>query len=131
MNGSTAHSPDCARARENPVVMLSSFARYRFQLVITTMTVLLLAMAGCGRSSPEIVGKWQASGGDPKARVWEFSETGSIAIGTTRGRYSLGDNNRVKIQTPFGTMAYHMEFWGDHMILTEVNGAKLEFDRIK
>jgi len=28
-------------------------------------------------------------------------------------------------------MVYHMEFWGDHMVLTEVNGAKLEFNRIK
>ena len=116
---------------KNPAVMPFSFARYKFQLVITTMTVLLLAMAGCGSSSPEIVGKWQMSGGDPKASVWEFSETGSIVIGKTRGRYSLADNNRVKIQTPFGAMVYHMEFWGDHMVLTEVNGAKLEFNRIK
>ena len=131
MSGSIAHSPDCARARENPVIMPFSFARYKFQLVITAMAVLLLAMAGCGSSSPEIIGKWQMSGGDRDASVWEFSETGSIVIGKTRGRYSLADNNRVKIQTPFGTMVYHMEFWGDHMILKEVNGAKLEFNRIK
>lgn len=108
-----------------------SFARYKFQLVIAAMTVLLLAMGGCGSSSPEIVGKWQMSGGNPKESVWEFSETGSIVIGKTRGRYSLADNNRVKIQTPYGTMAYHMDFWGDHMVLTEVNGAKLEFNKIK
>jgi len=130
MSGSIAHSPDCARARENPVVMPFSFARYKFQLVITAMAVLLLAMAGCGSPSPEIVGKWQMSG-DPKATVWEFSTDRSVLIGSIRGRYSLGDNNRVKIQTPYATMAYHMEFWGDHMILTEVNGAKLAFNRIK
>lgn len=69
--------------------------------------------------------------GDPKATVWEFSTDRSVLIGSIRGRYSLGDNNRVKIQTPYATMAYHMEFWGDHMILTEVNGAKLAFNRIK
>ncbi len=69
---------------------------------------------------------------DPKASgVWEFAENGSIVIGKARGRYNLGDNNRVKVQTPFGTMTYHMEFWGDHMVLTEVNGAKLEFNKIK
>ncbi len=129
-NASIAHSADCARARENPVVMPFSFARYKFQLVITAMAVLLWAMAGCGGPSNELAGKWQMSG-DPKASVWEFSETGSIVIGNTRGRYSLGDNNRVKIQTPYATVVYHMEFWGDHMILTEVNGAKLAFNRIK
>ena len=111
--------------------MTFRFVRYKFQLVITAMAVLLLAMAGCGNPSPEIVGKWEMSGGDPKARVWEFSTDRSVLIGKTRGRYSLGDNNRVKVQTPYGTMAYHMEFWGDHMILTEVNGAKLEFNKIK
>jgi hypothetical protein len=108
-----------------------SFARYKFQLVITTMTVLLLAMAGCGSSTPQIVGKWQASGGDPKASVWEFSTDNSVLIGKARGKYILSDNNRVKIQTPYGTGMYQMEFWGDHMILKELNGAKLEFDRIK
>ena len=130
MSGSIAHSPDCARARENPMVMPFSFARYKCQLMITTMAVLLLAMAGCGSSTPEIVGKWRTSS-DPKATVWEFSTDNSVLIGKARGKYILSDNNRVKIQTPYGTMAYHMEFWGNHMILTEANGAKLEFDRIK
>ena len=106
-----------------------SFARYKFQLVIAATAVLVWAMAGCGSSSPEIVGKWMSS--DPKPTVWEFSTDRSVLIGNIRGRYSLGDNNRVKIQTPYATMAYHMEFWGDHMILTEVNGAKLAFNRIK
>ena len=114
-----------------PAVMPFIFVRYKSRLVIIALAVLLCAMAGCGSPSPEIVGKWQMSGGDPKASVWEFSETGSIVIGNMRGRYSLGDNNRVKIQTPFATVVYHMEFWGDHMVLKEVNGAKLEFNRIK
>jgi len=122
--------PIALAPEENPVIMPFSFARYKFQLVIAAMAVLLLAMAGCGSPSPEIVGKWQMSG-DPKATVWEFSTDRSVLIGSIRGRYSLGDNNRVKIQTPYATMAYHMEFWGDHMILTEVNGAKLAFNRIK
>lgn len=94
------------------------------------MAVLLWAIAGCGSSSPEIVGKWGMSN-DPKATVWEFSTDNSVLIGNVRGRYSLGDNNRVKVQTQFGTGVYQMEFWADHMILKEVNGAKLEFDRIK
>ena len=107
-----------------------SFARYKFQLVITAMAVLLCAMAGCGSPSPEIVGKWQMSG-DPKASVWEFSETGSLLIGDTRGRYSFGDNNRVKIETPFATSVYQMEFSGDRMTLRDPNDSKLEFTKIR
>ena len=109
-------------------VMLSIFIRCKPRLRIIILAVAVSAMIGCGNSA--IVGKWQMSG-DPKATVWEFFMDRSVLIGSIRGRYSLGDNNRVKIQTPYATMAYHMEFWGDHMILTEVNGAKLEFNRIK
>jgi hypothetical protein len=115
------------------MVMPFSFARYKFQLVIAAMAVLLWAMAGCGDGGPsrELIGKWQMSNDPKPSGLWEFAENGSIVIGKARGRYSLGDNNRVKVQTSFGTMTYRMEFWGDHMVLTEVNGAKLAFDRIK
>ncbi len=86
-------------------------------------------MPGCGGRFHDIAGKWHTSG-DANSLVWEFSENGSLLIGNTRGRYSFGDNNRIKIQTPFATSVYQMEFWGDRMILREVNGSKLEFTRI-
>src|ERR1700730_10817876 len=56
---------------------------------------------------------------------------GSVLIGQIRGRYSFGDRNRVKIETPFATFVYQMELSGDHMILREPNGSKLAFTRIR
>jgi hypothetical protein len=67
---------------------------------------------------------------DANAIVWEFSGNGAVLIGNTRGRYIL-DRNRIKIETPFARTVYQMEFAGDHMILREPNGPKLEFTRIR
>lgn len=68
---------------------------------------------------------------DANAITWEFSKNGSVLIGNTRGKYSFGDNNRIKIETPFATSVYQMEFQGDRMILREPNGPKLEFTRAR
>ena len=111
-------------------VMPLSFVRHTRRLMITGLTVLLCAMIGCGGPSHDIVGKWRTSD-DPNTIVWEFSQNGSVAIGSIRGRYSFGDRNRVKIETPFGTAFYQMELLGDHMILKDPNGSKLEFTRIR
>ncbi len=106
------------------------FTRHKPRLVIIAFAVFLCAMFGCGGPSHDIVGKWHTPG-DANAVVWEFSENRSLLIGNTRGRYSFGDNNRIKIETPFATSVYQMEFSGDRMVLREVNGSKLEFTRIR
>ncbi len=85
-------------------------------------------MAGCG--NPTIVGKWRLSW-TSSAMVWEFSTNGSVLIGDVRGRYTFGDQNRIKIETPFATSVYQMEISGDRMILQEPGGSKLEFTRIR
>ena len=69
--------------------------------------------------------------GDAGETVWEFSKNGSILIGDVRGRYKFGDQNRIKIETPFATSVYQLEISGDRMILREVGGSKLEFTRIR
>jgi hypothetical protein len=109
--------------------MSSVFARHKSRLVIIACAVLLGTFAGCGGPSRDIVGKWSMSQ-DANAVAWEFSKNGSVLIGTTRGKYSFGDNHRIKIETPFATSVYQMEFSGDRMILREPNGPKLEFKRI-
>ena len=100
------------------------------RLTVIALAILLCGMPGCGGRSRNVTGKWHTSE-DANAIVWEFSENGSVLIGNTRGRYSFGDNNRIKIETPFATSVYQMEFWGDRMILREVNGSRFEFTRIK
>jgi hypothetical protein len=115
--------------RARPVMPLT-FLRYASRLVIITFAVLVCAMGGCGGHSRDIVGKWRMSQ-DANAIAWEFSKNGSVLIGNTRGRYSFGDNNRVKIETPFATSVYQMEFREDRMILREPNGSKLEFIKMR
>src|SRR5260370_28242231 len=105
------------------------FVLHKSRRVITASAALFCLMAGCGGPSRDIIGKWRMSQ-DANAMVWEFSGNGAVLIGNTRGRYIL-DRNRVKIETPFARTVYQTEFSGDRMILTETNGSKLEFTRIK
>ena len=112
------------------VVLHSRFSRSKARLVIIPAAVFLCLIAGCGGAAHEIVGKWRTAG-NPNSVVWEFSSDGSLLIGSSRGRYSFGSQNRVKIETPFATSVYEMEFWGDRMTLRDMNGSKLEFTRIK
>ena len=91
--------------------------------------VLLFALAGCGGHN-DIVGKWRGTG-DSSAMVWEFSGDGSVLMGSTRGKYSFGDRNRIKIQTPFGTSVYQVEFAEGQMVLIDPGGSKLVFARVK
>ena len=88
----------------------------------------LVSVAGCGGSHQDIIGKWQV-GTQGTSMVWEFFKDGSVAIGSTRGRYSFGDNQRMKIQTGLGTSVYHLELLADRMTLKDPSGSKLEFTR--
>jgi hypothetical protein len=88
---------------------------------------VLCTLTGCGNSS--IIGKWRMSGSD--ATVWEFSNNGSVLVGDVRGRYKFGDQDRIKIQTPFATSVYLVEISGDRLVLEEPGGSRLEFTRIK
>jgi hypothetical protein len=111
-----------------PAVMAFMFRRNQSRFGIIALAILLCAIAGCGGPSRDIVGKWRTS--DAGAMVWEFSKNGAVQIGSTRGRYIL-DRYRVKIETPFATSLYQVEFSGDRMILREPNASKLEFTRIR
>ena len=85
-------------------------------------------MAGCGNSS--IVGKWRMSGSENQT-VWEFSDNGSVSVGEVRGRYKFGDQDRIKIETPFATTVYVVKVSGDELVLQELSGSKLEFTRVR
>jgi hypothetical protein len=102
----------------------SSQSKLRLRIIAIA---LVFAIAGCGNST--IVGKWRMMGGS-NAILWEFSPNGVVLVGDVRGRYKLGHENRVKIQTPFATAVYQMKISGDRMILQELGASKLEFTRI-
>ena len=100
----------------------------RFGLRTIAALVLLFGVAGCGNST--IVGKWRLMGGS-NAILWEFSANGVVLVGDVRGRYKFGDQDRIKIETPFATTVYQMKISGDRMTLQEPGGSKLEFTRLK
>ena len=109
--------------------MLVSFSQFKPQLLIITAIGLMLAMTGCGNSS--VVGKWRLIGGESDAILWEFSTNGGVLVGDMRGKYKFGDQNRIKIETPFATTVYQLKISGDQMTLQEPGGSKLEFTRIR
>ena len=69
--------------------------------------------------------------GGADATVWEFASNGAVLVGDVHGRYKFGDQDRIKIQTPFATTVYLLKVSGDQMILEEPGGGKLEFTRIR
>jgi DNA-binding transcriptional regulator of glucitol operon len=107
--------------------MRVAFSQSRSSLRIIASAAVLGVIVGCGQHG--IVGKWRMSGSD--ATIWEFSSNGAVLVGSTRGRYKLGDQDRIKIETPFATTVYQLTISGDQMVLQEPGGTKLEFTRIK
>src|ERR1700687_5227443 len=104
------------------------FAAHEPRLKIIASAVLLCIITGCGDSS--IVGKWRMSGAENQT-VWEFSSNGSVLIGELRGRYKFGDQDRIKIETPFATTVYLVKLSSDQLVLQDLGGSKLEFTRAR
>ncbi|MDQ6654669.1 MAG: hypothetical protein M3Y80_02495 [Verrucomicrobiota bacterium] len=93
------------------------------------LLALLLAFAGCKSQSQQIAGKWAVQGGANPV-VWEFAPNGSARMGGSVGRYTFGDRNRLKIQTPFATFIYEIELSGDTMTWKDPKGTRTELKRI-
>ena len=69
--------------------------------------------------------------GTENQTVWEFSGNGSVLVGEVRGRYKLGNQDRIKIETPFATTVYLMTLSNDQLVLQDLGGSKLEFTRLR
>ena len=64
------------------------------------------------------------------ATVWEFFSNGVVLVGDVHGRYKFGDQDRIKIETPFATTVYLVKISSDQLVLQEPGGSKLEFTKI-
>ena len=104
------------------------FALRQRLLILIAFAAVVLLLAACGNSS--IVGKWRMSGIENQT-IWEFSSNGSVQVGDIPGRYKFGDQDRIKIETPFSTAVYQVKLSSDQLVLQEPGGSKLEFTRIK
>ena len=97
-------------------------------LVRLALLAAIFALAGCGDLHQQIAGKWKTGSGEV---VWEFFANGVVTTDGAPGRYSFGDNNRIKIQTGAATFVYQLELQGDRMILKDAKGSAFELNRIK
>lgn len=103
------------------------------RLILTALAVLVLSLAlqSCDSSQKQIVGKWRVDGGAADV-VWEFRENGNVITSSgTPGRYSFGDNNRLKIQTGAATFVHQIELSGDQMTWRDMSGGVTQLSRIK
>ncbi|HEX8679874.1 MAG TPA: hypothetical protein VF683_07935 [Chthoniobacterales bacterium] len=92
---------------------------------------VLLALTSCGGPGKAIVGKWQVEGGAADA-VWDFQANGTVITSNgVTGRYSFGDNNRLKIQTPSATFVHQLELQGDRMTWRDMSGGVTQLTRAK
>jgi hypothetical protein len=69
--------------------------------------------------------------GGSDATIWEFSDNGAVRTGDIRGRYKFGDQDRIKIETPYATAVYQLKISGERMVLQEPGGSKLEFTKVR
>jgi hypothetical protein len=102
------------------------FRRAR-RISVAGFAITLLVVSGCGNSS--IIGKWRMSGAENQT-VWKFSSNGSVLVGDIEGRYKFGDQDRIKIETPFSTAVYQVKISGEQLVLQEPGGSKLEFTKV-
>jgi hypothetical protein len=103
------------------------FSQAKSRVAIIALAALVCGLIGCGHSG--IVGKWRMSGST--ATIWDFRTNGVVLVGNISGRYKFGDQDRIKIETPFATSVYQLNISGDQMVLQEPGGSKLEFTRIR
>src|SRR6476619_3336527 len=99
------------------------------RLAHLALVALLLALPACDQSR-KIVGKWKVVGGSSEV-VWEFFENGRLSAAGTPGKYSFGDGQRIKIQTPTATFVHHFEITGERMIWKALDGTRTELVRVK
>jgi len=92
----------------------------------TILLALVLFLIGCSEENKKIVGKWKSDGSDV---TWEFYENGTLSTDGKPGRYTFGDNERVKIQTQTATFMYQLELQGDHMTWRAPDGTRQELTR--
>jgi len=104
------------------------FALRQRLLTLVAFAAVIFLLATCGKSS--IVGKWRMSGIENQT-IWEFSSNGSVQVGDIPGRYKFGDQDRIKIETPFSTAVNLVKLSSDQLVLQEPGGSKLEFTRIQ
>jgi hypothetical protein len=99
-------------------------------LSLTSAVLLLCFFAGCGGLKKQLVGQWKTQM-ESSESTWQFFGNGALKQDGAPGRYTLGANEQIKIETQLATFVYRCEIKGDAMTWTAASGAKTEFTRVK
>ena len=103
----------------------------RRSLMQLLVAALLLVAAGCDKTKAKMVGKWKI-GEEPNVTIWEFHQNGAAVSGNIRGKFVMGDQSRVRIQTPSATFVYQVEFPSENqMVWNDPNGTRMELTRVQ
>jgi hypothetical protein len=97
---------------------------------LVLLLVCLFALGACNDPKNQIAGQWKVTS-DTSGLVWDFAKNGTVTSGDMKGRYSFGGQKQMKIQTPFATFVYQVDFVGDKMTWKNVNGSVTELTRVK
>lgn len=92
------------------------------------LLLLLLAVTGCSDERDQIAGEWKVTS-DTTGMVWNFAKDGTVTSGDMKGHYSFGGQRRMKLQTPFATFVYEVNFAGDKMTWKNTKGEVTELAR--
>lgn len=95
------------------------------RLILASLLVFF-ALSGCNRSREQLVGKWKSG-----EVIWEFASNGTLTTEGASGRYSFGDNDRIKIQTGAATFVYQFSIQGDRMTWKDPSGTTMELTRVR
>jgi hypothetical protein len=90
----------------------------------------VFVLVSCNDPQTQIAGRWKVTS-DTSGLVWDFVENGVVSSGDMKGRYSFGASKQMKIQTPFATFVYQVDFAGDKMTWKNANGSVTELTRVK
>lgn len=103
----------------------------RQRFLTLCLLIAALALPSCDSSRKQIVGKWRVEGGTAEV-VWDFHANGAVTTSSgAPGRYSFGDNKRLKIQTPSATFVHQIEIQGDRMTWRDMSGTVTQLTRVK
>ncbi len=97
---------------------------------MAALLALLFTLVSCDNRQSQIVGKWKLAA-NPSGTVWEFKADKSVEMSGRKGRYSFGDQSRLKVQTQSATFVYQLNISEDRMTLTEPDGTRTQLERVK
>jgi len=115
----------------------------RMLLTLLSLLLLTVGVAGCGDSTPSLIGTWQATSGGAETlgqalscdtiaaygQVIDFIDHSNVSLANNNAAtYSMIDSSHLKLTTSFASVIFDMTLDNDKLVLT-ANGRSTTFAR--